>query len=51
VALGVFTLITAAILDMDTAVVRPSILWPLLWMFSGAATLLLWLCAMPSASF
>jgi exosortase E/protease (VPEID-CTERM system) len=39
---GVFTLLTAAILDVETAVVRPSLLWPVAWTLSGATTLLLW---------
>ena len=51
VAGGVFTLITAALLDMDTVAVRPSILWPVSWVLSGATVLLLWLCALAPASF
>jgi len=51
VAFGVFTLLTAAILDVDTAAVGLSVLWPVSWVLSGAATLLLWLCAVAPPSF
>jgi exosortase E/protease (VPEID-CTERM system) len=50
VAFGIFTLVTAAILDVDTAAVRPALLWPVLWTLSGATTLLLWLCAIAPPS-
>jgi hypothetical protein len=43
VACGVFTCVTAAILAGATAAVPPSLLWPVLWMCSGATVLLLWL--------
>ena len=50
VAFGIFTLVTTAILDVDTAAVRPSLLWPMSWTLSGATTLLLWLCAIAPPS-
>jgi exosortase E/protease (VPEID-CTERM system) len=43
VACGVFTLMTAALLDVEPAAVRPSLLWPMAWVLSGATVLLLWL--------
>jgi exosortase E/protease (VPEID-CTERM system) len=46
VAVGVFTLITAALLDVETAAVRPSLLWPVVWTLSGATVVLLWLGAL-----
>jgi exosortase E/protease (VPEID-CTERM system) len=45
VAFGIFTLLTAAILDVKTEAVYPSLLWPVLWTLSGAIMLLLWLFA------
>ncbi len=42
VAFGLFTLLTATILDVHTEAVRPSLLWPVLWALSGAIMLLLW---------
>src|ERR1043166_9204204 len=45
VAFGIFTCLTAAILDVKTEAVRPSLLWPLLWTLSGVIMLVLWLCA------
>jgi exosortase E/protease (VPEID-CTERM system) len=42
VAFGIFTYLTAAILDVNTEAVRPSLLWPVLWTLSGAIMLLLW---------
>ena len=45
VAFGIFTCLSAAILDVKTEAVRPSLLWPVLWTLSGAIMLLLWLCA------
>src|SRR5712691_7902861 len=42
VVFGIFTYLTAAILDVNTEAVRPSLLWPVLWTLSGAITLLLW---------
>jgi exosortase E/protease (VPEID-CTERM system) len=49
VACGVFTLMTAAIF-IDTADVRPSLLWPVFWMLSAAVVVLLWLGALAPAS-
>ena len=46
VAFGIFTLITAAILDVKTEAVYPSLRWPVLWTLSGAIMLLLWLFAL-----
>ncbi len=46
---GVFTLVTAALFDVETAAVRPSLLWPVLWVGSGATMLLLWLGALAPA--
>ena len=51
VACGIFTLVTAAVLDVETAAVPPSILWPVAWVLSGATGLLLWLYALAPASF
>jgi hypothetical protein len=45
VAFGGFLVVTAAILDVETAAVRPSLLWPVAWLLSGATALLLWLGA------
>jgi exosortase E/protease (VPEID-CTERM system) len=45
IACSVFILVTAAILDVETAAVPPSLLWPVLWVCSGATVGLLWLCA------
>jgi exosortase E/protease (VPEID-CTERM system) len=42
VAFGIFTCLTAAILDVKTEAVRPSLLWPVLWTLSGTIMLLLW---------
>lgn len=42
-AFGAFTLVTAAILDTNATVLRPSLLWPVSWVLSGAVALLLWL--------
>ena len=50
VAFGVFTLITATILDVATAAVHPSLLWPVAWVLSGATVFLLWLCALAPLS-
>jgi hypothetical protein len=46
VALGAFTYMTAAILDVAPAAVRPAILWPVTWVLSGATVVLLWLGAL-----
>jgi exosortase E/protease (VPEID-CTERM system) len=43
--------VTAALLDVETAAVRPSLLWPVLWVGSGATVFLLWLGALAPASF
>jgi exosortase E/protease (VPEID-CTERM system) len=51
VACGVFTLVTAAVLDVETAAVPPSLLWPGAWVLSGATVLLLWVYALAPASF
>jgi exosortase E/protease (VPEID-CTERM system) len=50
VACGVFTLVTAAIFDVETAVVPRSLLWPVSWVLSGATMFLLWLCALAPPS-
>jgi exosortase E/protease (VPEID-CTERM system) len=50
VALSVFILVTAAILDVEPAAVRPSLLWPVAWVLSGATVFLLWLGALAPPS-
>jgi len=51
VAFGVFTLLTAALLDGESASIGLSVLLPVSWTLSGATALLLWLCAIAPPSF
>lgn len=45
VVCGSFYFVTTLILDVETAAVRPSLLWPVAWLLSGTTTLILWLGA------
>jgi len=51
IAVGVFTLVSAALLDVEPAAVPPSLLWPVAWILSGVTALLLWLGALAPPSF
>ena len=51
VACGGFTCVTAALLAGEPAAVPPSLLWPVVWMGSGATVLLLWLGTLATPRF
>jgi len=50
-AFTVFTLLSTALLTVEPAAVRPSLLWPVVWTVSVALVLLFWLGAMAPLSF
>jgi exosortase E/protease (VPEID-CTERM system) len=51
VACGIFTLVTAAILNIDMTAGRTSFLWPVVWVLSAAVMILLWLGALAPAGY